>query len=343
MEASGTGSADDKESPFYATAAIMIATAIEEATDAQKEAALANAALACVAWDESVDVGRLLLLEHERDVDLFRRIVAKAGARLADYDEDRSFEFINDARAISLNVFLDAKYLCRKSAYVYRCDGALWSVGKTDDRRLTDAQASSWLALCARHRLLSLEYDVPRRAERDSAYPNRGSNYEEEHHGHTWLASVARGLASRAGAWTGIEAMRTRTLCLVLLALLDARTEGGPLAVVDLPGGESVDQGAVPSPADRRKGDDALLASMAGALTQAEHVRQLGFAFFVGHAGDGHLDLHSHAGHTRQVLSMVYAGVDRLYATEAFYLQVIAPAEYKAMADNAPLGSAIFH
>lgn len=341
MEASGTGSVDVKENPSDATAAIATAAITEEATDAQKEAALADAALACVAWDESVDVGRLLLLEHEHDVDLFRRAVAKAGARLADYDEDRSFDFINDARAMSLNVFLNAKYRCRKSAYVYRCDGALWSVGKSDDRRLTDAQASSWLALCARHCLLSLEYDVPLKDEADDTY--RRSNYEEEHHGRTWLASVARGLAVRPGAWTGVEVMRTRSLCLVLLAILDARAKGGPLAVVDLPGGNSVDQGVAPSPADPREGDGALLASMVGALTQAEHVRQLGFAFFVGHAGDGHLDLHSHAGHTRQVLSMVYAGVDRLYVTEAFYLQVIAPAEYKAMVDNAPLGSAIFH
>ncbi|QBZ81612.1 hypothetical protein pclt_cds_1026 [Pandoravirus celtis] len=313
--------------------------ATETATGAQKEAALADAALDCVAWDETVDVGRLLLLEHEHDAGLLRHIVARAGARLDEYEEHRSFEFINDARVMDLNIFFDAESLCREYARVRRHDGAVWSV-QDDDRRMTDAQATSWLALCARHCLFALEYDIPLREDADSEHADRDDTCRVEDHETTWLASVARGLADRSGAWTGVEVMRTRNLCLALLAILDARAKGGPLAVVDLPDGNKVDQGAVPSPADRREGDDTLLASMSDALAQVEHLHQVGLAFFVARAGRG---LCGPAAHTRQVLSMVCAGVDRLYATESFYLGVIAPAEYEAIATNGPLGATFFH
>ncbi|AVK75432.1 hypothetical protein pqer_cds_1010 [Pandoravirus quercus] len=307
---------------------------------AQKEAVLAEAALDCVAWNETVDVGRLLLLEHEHDVGLLRHIVARAGARLDEYEEHRSFDFINDARVMDLKAFFDARSRCRESIWVRRHDGALWSV-HNGARRMTDAQATSWLAVCARHCLFALEYDVPPRVEEvDSDHLDRDDTHKEEDHETTWLASVARGLAGRSGAWTGVEVMRTRNLCLALLAILDARAKGGPLAVVDLPDGNKVGQGAVPSPADRREGDGALLASMSVALAQVEHLRQAGFAFYVARAGRG---LCGPAGHTRQVLSLVCAAVDRLYATESFYLGVIAPAEYEAIATNGPLGATLFH
>ncbi|AGO85438.1 hypothetical protein psal_cds_1165 [Pandoravirus salinus] len=335
MKVADTGHADIGQT------ADTVAAATETIASAQKEAALADAALACVAWDESVDVGRLFLLEHEHDVGLLRHIVARAGARLDEYEEDRSFEFINDARVMNLNIFFNADSLFYPEyARVRRHDGAVWSV-QDDDRRMTDAQATSWLAVCARHCLFALEYDVPRTVEEvDSDHPDRDDTHKVEDHETTWLASVVRGLAGRSGAWTGAEIMRTRNLSLVLLAILDARAKGGPLAVVDLPGGSRVDQGVVPSPADRREGDDKLLASMGDALAQVEHVRQAGFAFYVARAGRG---LCGPAAHTRRALSMVCAGVDRLYATESFYLGVIAPAEYEAMAANGPLGATFFH
>lgn len=315
--------------------------ATETITSTQREAALAEAALDCVAWDETVDVGRLLLLEHEHDVGLLRHIVARAGARLDEYEEHRSFEFINDARVMDLDIFFDDESVGRESVWVHRYDGAVWSVGTDFDRRLTDAQVTSWLALCARHCLFALDYDVPARENADSEHPDQDDDTcGEEDHETTWLAAVVRGLAGRSGAWTGAEVMRTRNLCLVLLAILDARAKGGPLAVVDMPDGNKVDQGAMPSLADRREGDDTLLASMGDALAQVEHVRQVGLAFFVSRAG---LDMHSPAGRTRQVLSMVCAAVDRLYATESFYLGVIAPAEYEAMVANGPLGATFFH
>lgn len=341
MEASGTDSAGVKENPSDSAVAIATTAITEGATGAQREDALADAALACVAWDESVDVGRLLLLEHEHDIGLLRHIVARAGVRLDQYDEGRSFDFINDARVMDLKAFSDDESLCRESVWVRRHDGAVWSV-QHDDRRMTDAQATSWLAVCARHCLFSLAYDIPSRENADSEQPDQvGDTWRKEDHASTWLASVARGLAGRSGAWTGAEVMRTRSLCLVLLAILDARAKGGPLGVVDLPGGGgTVDQGAVPSPTDRREGDDKLLASMGDALAQVEHFRQVGLAFHVARGGRA---LCGPAGHTRQVLSMVCAAVDRLYATESFYLGVISPAEYEAVVANGPLGATFFH
>lgn len=347
MEASGTGGADVKENPSDATAAVATEATTEAATGAQKEAALADAALACVHWDESVDVGRLLLLEHEHDVGLLRAIVARAGVRLDQYDEDRSFDFINDARAMSLWGLCGADSVHDECMYVRRHDGTLWSVER-DQQRMSDAQTSSWLAVCARHCLFSIEYDIP--VKEAAAGGVRASHivrdsHEEKHHGHMWLASVARGLAGRSGAWTGTEIMRTRNLCLALLAVLGARAKGGPLAAIDLPGNVRVDQSALPAPTQRRESDDSLLASLADGLAQAEHIRDAGFAVFLGPTGRrrADLDAHSLCGHTRQVLSMVYAAVGRLYATESVYMHVIAPAEYDALVANAPLGATFFH
>jgi hypothetical protein len=314
----------------------------EKATGAQKDAALADAALACVRWNESVDVGRLLLLEHEHDIGLLGRIVAGAGTCLDDYEECRSFDFINDTRAMVLGgFFVDYESQHTDSVYVHRHDGAVWSIGTDFDRRLTDAQVTSWLALCARHCLFAIDYDVATTEDADSEHPDRdGNNTGQDDHGTTWLASVARGLTGRSGAWTGVEVMRTRNLCLVLLAILDARANGGPLAVVELPGGSKVDQGVTPSPADHREGDDALIASIGDALAQVERVSWSTHGFFLGRADEC---LTGPAGHTRQVLSAVCTAVDRLYATEPFYLGVIAPAEYEAMVANGPLGAAFFH
>ncbi|BCU02921.1 hypothetical protein [Pandoravirus japonicus] len=335
MKAADTDDADTGQTPDTAAAAPT-----ERATGAQKDAALADAALACVAWDESVDVGRLLLLEHEHDAGLLGHIVARAGVRLDEYEEHCQSGFMNGARVMDLKAFIDAESPYPQSVWVRRHDGAVWSV-QAGDRRMTDAQATSWLAVCARHCLFALKYDVRAGENADSEHTDQFDDTSwEDDHASAWLASVARGLAGRSGAWTGAEVMRTRNLCLALLAILDARAKGGPLTVVDLPGGRRVDQGAVPSPADRREGDDALLASIGVALAQAEHVRQVGLAFFVARAGRG---LRGSAGHTRRVLSTVCTAVDRLYATEAFYLGVISPAEYKAMVDNAPLGATLFN
>ncbi|AJF96970.1 hypothetical protein TW95_gp0236 [Pandoravirus inopinatum] len=204
---------------------------------------------------------------------------------------------------------------------------------------MTDAQMASWMALCARHCSFMLEYNVQAAAEKDGRRPDCCNGVEFEVYERMWLASVVRGLAGRSGAWTGIEVMRTRNLCLALLAITAAREKAGPLAVVDLPRGHRLDQAVVPMPLVPREADNALLASMGEALAQAEHVRQLGFAFFAGYTAYRHLNTIDAADHTRQVLSAVYASVERLYATEAYYVGLIAPAEYGAVVANMPSGA----
>lgn len=308
------------------------------------DATLVDAALACVAWDESVDVGRLLLLEHEHDLGLLRRAVARAGARLDEYDQSRSSEFLTHTRAVDLDIFSGRGNRHPESAAVliHRHDGALWSI-EDDEARMTDAQAASWMALCARHCSFSFEYDVQVDESDDGGPLDRRDTFEIRDHENMWLASVVRGLASRAGAWTGIEVMRTRNLCLALLAISGAREKGGPLAVVNLGKGDSLDQAVVPSPRVYRDDDDVVLASLGDALAQIERVRQLGFTFFAGYAGYRHLNMIDAAEHTRQVLSAIYAGVDRLYATEPYYVKMISPAEYEAIIVGAPLGAALLH
>jgi hypothetical protein len=320
-------------------------TATEIAGDATEDKRLADAALACVRWDESVDVGRLLLLEHEHDLYLLGRAVAKAGARLDEYDPSRSSEFVTSMRAVDLHLFSTADGARPESRAVLidRHDGALWSIG-SGDRRLTDAQVASWMALCARHCSFMLEYNVRASTDdKDNRQPDRGDNVEFEVHESMWLASVARGLADRAGAWTGIEIIRMRNLCLVLLAILAAREKRGPLAVVDLPTGNRLDQAIMPVPCAQREGNDALLMSISEALDQAERVRQLGFAFFDGYTTYRYLNEIDSADHTRQMLSIVYASVERLYATESYYVGLIVPAEYEAIVNNTAGGAIFLH
>ncbi|QBZ81609.1 hypothetical protein pclt_cds_1023 [Pandoravirus celtis] len=310
------------------------------ADDATEDTKLANAALACVAWDETADVGRLLLLEHEHDLNLLGRAFARAGARLDEYVPSRSSEFVTHTRAVDLDLFSSwgSVRTDSKAILANRHDGALWTI-QDDDRRMTDAQMASWMALCARHCSFMLEYNVQAAAEKDGRRPDCCNAVEFEFHERMWLASVVRGLAGRSGAWTGIEVMRTRNLCLALLAITAAREKGGPLAVVDIPRGHRLDQAVVPMPLVPREGDNALLASMGEALAQVERVRQLGFAFFAGYTAYRHLNTIDAADHTRQVLSAVYASVERLYATEAYYVGLIAPAEYGAIVANMPSGA----
>lgn len=320
------------------------ATSTVTTVEAQEDKRLADTALACVRWDESVDVGRLLLLEHAHDLGLIERAVARAGARLDEYNPSRSSAFVTNARAVDLDLFSgqgSSAHRESESVLIHRHDGALWSI-QDDQKRMTDAQVASWMALCARHCSFMLEYNVKAAAEADARRSDCCGGVEFEVYERMWLASVVRGLAGRSDAWTGTEAMRTRNLCLALLAISAAREKGGPLAVVDLPRGDRLDQAVVPVPLVQREGDDALLASIAEALALAERVRRLGFAFFAGYTAFRYLNEIDAADHTRQVLLAIYAGVERLYATESYYVGLIAPAEYETMTVESPLGAAFF-
>ncbi|AGO85437.1 hypothetical protein psal_cds_1164 [Pandoravirus salinus] len=343
----GEAAATDGPSPGLAKLKTTTPTLTEMTDEVAEDKMLADAALGCVRWDESVDVGRLLLLEHEHNLGLLGRAVARAGARLDEYDPRRSSEFVTHVRAVDLDLFFSLASVTseRKVVFVHRHDSASWSI-EDDDRRMTDAQVASWMALCARHCSFMLEYNVQAavaEGENDRR-PDCCNGVEFEVYERMWLASVVRGLAARSGAWSGIEIMRTRNLCLALLAIAAAREKDGPLAMVNFPRGVTVDQGVVPVPLASEEGDDALSPSIGEALAQAEYVeQQLGFTFCAGYTGYRHLNTIDAADHTQQVLSAVYAATERMYATEASYVGLIAPAEYEAVAAEAPLGAALLH
>ncbi|AJF96971.1 hypothetical protein TW95_gp0237 [Pandoravirus inopinatum] len=251
----------------------------------QKDIALVGAALACVRDDRSVDLARLLLVEYEHNLGLLQGVVAKAGRRLDKHKQDPSYECGYDTGLCQMDLSFLSK---TKSAgtrattvTIARHDEALWSV-RPDSRRMTDVEMAAWMAICARHCAFSFLYDAfVKECERQQPRRLGYVDYEEMPcFKHMWLASVARGLAGRMDAWTNANVTRTRSLCDALVAILDARIEGGPLAIIDTPAGDSLDQATVALPAITQEGDQQVMASMRGALGQVQYVKQqLGLTF----------------------------------------------------------------
>lgn len=319
--------------------------ATDDATKAQKDAALVGVALACVGPDESVDLGRLLLVEYAHNFGLFQGVVAKAGTRIDKYKQDPSYEDNPDMREMNLYIFCKTKKPAgATSITIARHDDALWSV-RPDDRRMTDAEMAAWMAVCARHCSFSFVYDAYIKGSEQQYRERRGYiDYEGMPcFKHMWLASVARGLAGRTGAWTRTEAVRTRALCVALAAILDARIEDGPLAVVGTPKSGRLDQSVVPSPGTHQEDDQRWLTSMRGALAQVRHVERVGFAFvrgYVGHRGPNAIDATDHA---RMLLYTAYRMVGRLYATEPHFVALTDPADREAVIAGAPLAATFWH
>lgn len=287
------------------------------------EDALVDEALDCVRWDESVDMHRLMLLEFEYNMYLFLPTVAGMPRPVSQTLDCLVTSAAIDPRPDMQEDMLFAYgYKRLKDAQLECTADGVWTINGGEP--MTDSQLIGLLAVCARHTSFWFGFGFAR----------------------TWLARVVEALALRTRAWTGAEVMRARNLCIALGALAEARRKGGPLAIVDLPKSGPFDQGAVDAASPCRAVDDCawdLAQSMRTALaTTARLFAQAGIGFR-GHKSlrvPNSVDAYDH---TRRLLTAVRAGVERLYATEAFYLGVISPAEYKTMVDNAPLGATLFN
>ncbi|AVK75428.1 hypothetical protein pqer_cds_1006 [Pandoravirus quercus] len=295
------------------------------------EEVLVDAALACVRWDESVDLDRLMALEFEHNLGLLapRLPQTRPGKRP---DHWKLHCLVKRARG---TLSADQVSFLRSRGYAdppptedpvrLTYHDGVWSID--DAEHMTDAQLAGLLAISARQPSFWLWCSFSERVC----------------FAHTWLACVVDGLAQRECAWTGIEIMRTRNLCIALAALIDAREKGGPLGRVDAPKSGPLDQGAVPAHwADAGTGSD-LAVSMREALARAHRLAQAGFGFcprdtfrqFPNGADAGDC--------TRRLLGSVQRGVERLYATEPYFLKLIAPSEYEAMVTEAPLAATFYH
>ncbi|BCU02920.1 hypothetical protein [Pandoravirus japonicus] len=270
---------------------------------------LVDAALACVRWDESVDLERLMALEFEYNLGLLVSWLAGLSPIARRYVQKLEC--------------MTRRPSC-ESVDLIPHDGGTWSLDNGE--RMTDAQLAGLLAVCARHINFWLTLSAT----------------EAVRYAQTWLSRVVDGLARQQRAWAGIEIMRTRNLCVALAALVDTRERSVLFARVDMPKSGPFDQGAVPPD---RAGDDVATcpAAMREAMARAHGLLQTRLVF------RRHCVLWSHPNRTeafeftRRLLAVVQSTVERLYATEAVYIQMIAPAEYETMAVESPLGAALLH
>lgn len=273
------------------------------------EEALVGAALACVRWDESVDLDRLMTLEFEHNFSFLMSWLARLP---------------HTARRFVQKMECMIRRPSGESVEVTPHDPGMWSLDNGE--RMTDAQLAGLLAVCARHTNFWLTL----------------SDTETVCFAQSWMSCVVDGLARQQSAWAGTDIMRTRNLCVALAALVDARERGGPLARVDAPKSGPFDQGAMP-PDRGGVGDDLTGLSMREALTAAHRLVQTRLDFRGRRALWEPANRVSAFGFTRRLLTAVQSAVERLYATEPVYVQMIAPAEYDAMISEGALGAVFFH
>ncbi|AJF98313.1 hypothetical protein TW95_gp1579 [Pandoravirus inopinatum] len=330
------------------------------------DADLIEQALSCVAWDESVDLARLLVLEHAYNRTILTNTVAKAARRL-----DRNC----DGRSLAIYAIGSKGETDRGHVYGERLHGA-WRI---DDAAITmtDTEFVDYLAVCARSIDFSVFYWI--RQGDEGFFADRTPQYdptEKPDFTHTWMACLTTTLARQKGAWTGIDIMRTHNLCAALLKILDARTHVGPLALVDVPKcADPLDQSAIPKDVIGLVLTDAhnapcmdvahqdtpmesahsravawrgaasigdVLESMRQGLEQVALLQRKGMDF---NAAQDRVCVWPTPWslRTRDVLDALYCSTERLYATEPYFCKMIAPAEYKAMVEDAPFGSTFYH
>lgn len=303
----------------------------------EDDAALVDAALACVRWDESVDVDRLLALEYQHDLAIVSDVVANAIRRIG------ADESLATAPRITAPSTLTRGERPNNRVVMCHEDGAWHVMGRLTGAfawnvppSLTGAQLAGYLTLCARHLAFSLRY-YDGGANGQCFTPERTACF-----GHMWLARLAATISRRAGAWTGIEIMRTRNLCLALIDIVDARRAKGPLAPV----GERRTPGmTTPTTEDGDNGGgppEATAESMREALDHMALLESQGVAFVDVATARECGDVACTETIVRCTLLTVRNMLDRLYATDAYFLKLIGPAEYEAMVAGAPLAATFF-
>ena len=284
-------------------------------------------AMACVAWDGTVDTARLSSLEFAHDEAAMRRVVTLAGA-IADSPKHVSRSIAIGGAEIYSHWGHDPFVMERRAAGWYIEDAT------GDTATITDEQLALYGALCARHKRFSTswagvdttsaylrsKYGPPRPA------PNADLWIEWRD---MWMSRVVNALATASGAWAGREIMRTQYLARALLAVLEARNARGPLASLT----DGTAQGEAPEPtgstaeATRLREAIAIAAAMPPCVTFVD--QRLPAAQATTYDADNAIGL----------LKFIINATQRIYETQPFYMAVIAPAEYDVLCQNAPAGA----
>lgn len=332
------------------------------------DADMIEQALSCVAWDESVDLARLLVLEHAYNRTILTNTVAEAAGHFPHQHRVTDQKLTVNSLATKGDVY-STHMVC------YRLRGS-WSVICGDvDVVMTDTELADCLAICARHVGFDLSYYWMLPEDEGSVVNRAPRRYrvEEANFAHTWVARLVAALARQRGAWTGIDIMRIRNLCAALLKVLDTRMHTGPLASVDVPKcavpldqskvlnhisglaspqprevlhacrgtGEISARSCVVAESDGAARADDVLESMRRGLAHTALLRSRGIDFKSPNDGTCFVDTQCFL-RTRDVLDVLHCSTERLYATEPYFCKMIAPAEYKAMAEDAPFGSTFY-
>ncbi|QBZ81616.1 hypothetical protein pclt_cds_1030 [Pandoravirus celtis] len=307
--------------------AIALEGSTETASPTSAEDLLAEA-MACVAWDGTVDTDRLTSIEFAHDEAAACRVIALT-ARLID-SRTRAGITTSPPDGITVGGVDVVEYDWDVHSFVaVRYDGA-WRVealGATVT--MTDERLALYCALCARGAHFSMTWqvrtDVMKRAGHDSASPIEAGWCLDWRS--MWMSRVVRALAAASGAWTGDEVMRTQSLARALLAVLEVRNASGPLADLD---GSNKAQPTAPSDAAAltRIGEAVLVAT---SMPHGIEFSSVSDSPIMGMTLD--------AVHAVETLHMIINSAQRVYETQSLYTQMILPAEYDALQRNTPAGA----
>lgn len=296
-------------------------------------------ALACVAWDGTVDTDRLASIEFAHDEATVRRVVGLAAAVMDSHGDGGALARRN---GITIGgVAVDDEWdTC--SVIVMRSDGSshawkLTSAWTFSDvlahhEGMTDKSMSLYCALVARGPLFSMMWTVPAHAIKPAGHRDNdnGDIKSPTDAGwciewrSMWMSRVIGALAAASGAWTGDEVMRTQSLARALMTILRERNTRGPLGECD------PTQPTAPS-------DPAESSSLREAFAIAK--RMSPDVKFDWTTDDALVGATHDAVHALATLQFVITATQRVYETQALYTHMILPAEYDALQRNTPAGA----
>lgn len=294
-------------------------------------------ALACVAWDGTVDTDRLASIEFAHDEATVRRVVDLAAAVMDSRSDDAAVARRN---GITIGgVVADDEWDTRPLVVTRGDDprrswklSTAWTFSDVlaHHEGMTDKGLSLYCALAARGPLFSMLWTVPAGAMKSAGHRDGDDTKSPRDVGwciewrSMWMSRVVGALAAASGAWTGDEVMRTQSLARTIMTILRERNTNGPL-------GER-DQTQSTAPSDPA-GSSGLCEAIAIARGMSPDVK------FDWATDDAPVSVTHDAVHALATLHFVINATQRVYETQSLYTHMILPAEYDALQRNTPAGA----
>lgn len=282
-------------------------------------------ALACVAWDGTVDVDKLLAIEFAHDKATVRRVVDVAALYMGAPGRATRFIGTGDNMTIGGSGIDDG---WESHPFVVSRIGDKWCTdapAQVNEVFLSDTQLALYCALCARHKHFSMTWavsltDMYQAGHRHATPMEAGWCTQWRM---MWMSRVIDALAAESGAWTGDGIMRTQNLARTLLGILRARNAEGPLAGL------------------KSNGQTSSGTAMPPDLQEAVKVARdmpCGIEFATDSDPVPH-PMNYDADHAVALLRFIVNATQRVYETQSLYTQVIMPVEYDALQRNTPGGA----